>query len=323
MRNLSDNFMGDFSGGFLKPILNLVKQDDTLCLQIRDKYVNIYYRGGSILKLTENAGRYIAFFDDKYLEVVDDEKRNMILDGFPIQICNIEDAKKWVQLVPHMKQSMDFYYSTTPKLEREFQQLVVRENNNSIVSNDTDYFITDFEYTRPDNNNKRFDLIGIKWLSNSHERSSNRKNNDHCKLAILEMKYGDGAIDGSAGKIQHLDDVVNFCSNQNNLEILKKETISIFSRLRTLGLVNTNGNTNPIVGLSSLKPEFILLFANHKPASSRLHNALMSISQLRWEEINRVIDVKIATASFMGYGLYYKNMIPISDFLNSALNERL
>ena len=61
--------MKDFKrpDGMLHPILDRIQNDHTLMLAIRENYVNIYYRGGNILKLTEHSnGYYQTFFDDKY-----------------------------------------------------------------------------------------------------------------------------------------------------------------------------------------------------------------------------------------------------------------
>ena len=44
-----------------------VKKDHTLCLEIRENYINIYYRGGCLLKLEENDGKYRASFDRRYI----------------------------------------------------------------------------------------------------------------------------------------------------------------------------------------------------------------------------------------------------------------
>lgn len=69
MRELSERFMNDLllQDGKLNPILERVKIDHTLMLAIRDGYINIYYRGGSILRVTElNNGLYGTFFDDRY-----------------------------------------------------------------------------------------------------------------------------------------------------------------------------------------------------------------------------------------------------------------
>ncbi len=51
----------------LFPILSLLKKDQTLMLTIRDGFINIYYRGGNILRVTEKkGGTYSAFFDEHY-----------------------------------------------------------------------------------------------------------------------------------------------------------------------------------------------------------------------------------------------------------------
>ena len=58
-RQLSQTFMDDLLNGCLNPLLKEVQEDDTLCLELRgnfdepnqkDEAINIYYRGGSLLK---------------------------------------------------------------------------------------------------------------------------------------------------------------------------------------------------------------------------------------------------------------------------------
>jgi len=51
-RRLSDQFMAGLKEGWLHPLLDRVKADRTLCLEIREDYVNIYYRGGNLLKVS-------------------------------------------------------------------------------------------------------------------------------------------------------------------------------------------------------------------------------------------------------------------------------
>ena len=53
MRSISGKFIGNLKSGFLAPILERVHSDKDLDLQIRDGYINIYFKGNSLLKLTE------------------------------------------------------------------------------------------------------------------------------------------------------------------------------------------------------------------------------------------------------------------------------
>jgi hypothetical protein len=59
VRRLSIDFMNDLkdTNGLLYPILERVKQDHMLMLAIRDNYINIYYRGGNILRVNKERGK--------------------------------------------------------------------------------------------------------------------------------------------------------------------------------------------------------------------------------------------------------------------------
>jgi hypothetical protein len=66
-RGLSDKFMRDLKeGGSIHCFLEAVKRDDTLSLEIRDNYVNIYYRGGNLFRITpKEPSSYSIYFDTK------------------------------------------------------------------------------------------------------------------------------------------------------------------------------------------------------------------------------------------------------------------
>jgi len=150
MRGLSSYFFNELKTGSLILLLDYVHNDNTLDLEIRDNYINIYYRGGNVLrvKYKRNSG-FLFHFDEKYLK-----KHPFII---PSTLENLENKQDWDNFFPLAKQAMDYYITKNTKQEREFQQLVVRENNNSSIANGTDYFIIDIEY---DNHaDARFDLI--------------------------------------------------------------------------------------------------------------------------------------------------------------------
>ena len=51
MRGLTPKFIADIKEAKLKSFLTIVKEDDTLSLEIRENYINIYYRGGNVFKI--------------------------------------------------------------------------------------------------------------------------------------------------------------------------------------------------------------------------------------------------------------------------------
>ena len=162
---------------------------------------------------------------------------------------------------------MDEYFSVCGKAEREFQQLVARENNCSSISNETEYFIPDIEVADPLG---RFDMTAIRWLA------KDRKDGGKCRAALIEMKYSDSAIGGKAGLLKHLRDLDAFISNRERYGELLKTTESQFNQLDELGLLRYNkGSSNAKVRLNvDDKPEVILILANHNPRSPRLRKIL-------------------------------------------------
>ena len=126
MRKLSESFINDLldKNGLLHPILERTRYDDTLMLAIRDNYINIYYRGGNLLMVAAQAkGSYQSSFDKQY------DKSGKKIPVLPTTIKSQDDAKTWVDEFPHLKEIMDTYFSGHSKSEREFQQLIARENN--------------------------------------------------------------------------------------------------------------------------------------------------------------------------------------------------
>jgi hypothetical protein len=206
-----------------------------------------------------------------------------------------------------MKQAMDFHFSKKANEEREFQQLVVRENNYSSISNSTDYFIIDIEYQI--RKGFRFDLIAVEWPLSS----SGRKTPQNPKLIIIEMKYGYKNINGKAGIGKHFTDYNNFISNTQKVDDFKKEMLKVFEQKRDLGLIrfDKKGNNNQIIKFAD-NIEFAFLFANHIQSSSQLKNELLACQKIL------AFTPKFIISNFMGYGLC-KHSCDIHD-LNSFIN---
>lgn len=304
MRKLSAKFMGDLvdSDGVLHPILTRVKKDHTLMLAIRENFINIYYRGGNILKIMEhNKGSYQASFDDRY------NKSGLLIPDSPSEINNQNDSRSWIDSFPSRKNIMDEYFSTYGKAEREFQQLIARENNNSTISNESEYFVSDIEVAEP---YARFDIMAIRWLA------AQRKNGSNCKAALIEMKYGDSALTGNAGLLKHLKDMEKLITNKDGYSKLLETMESQFTQLDELGLLKFNkGTSNAKVKLNPDEiPEVIFVIANHNPRSPKLKTILRDPEIDKYAQ-SQLFDLKFYVASFAGYGLHAKCMFPLVEFL--------
>jgi len=294
-RQLDKEFMKDLLTGRLANLLDYVKQDNTLDLEIRDNYFNIYYLGGNILKVTKTDNSYSFVFDYNYL------KSTPFIQKETLKLYQKE--KNWNSYFPIAKQAMDFYFSKNSKEEREFQQLVVRENNYSSIANSSDFFVIDIEYDNQEN--ARFDIIACEWPSIASDRKLQK--NFKPKLVIIEMKYGDGALTGSSGMKKHCDDFNSFTSNMTSLSKFKSEMLGLLKQKRELGLIpclSKDGNKNEIIEFDN-SIELIFLLANHDPASSILQTELTGLTNQK---------IKFITSNFMGYGLYNQNIFDLNQF---------
>ncbi|WP_296561265.1 hypothetical protein [uncultured Acetobacterium sp.] len=318
MYGLTDNFMVSLKEGKFRNLLEVVQKDDSLCMTIGDNCIRLYYRGGSLLKeITENdlnsdAINFKRKFDQNYFE--HQEINGFFKDNIREDLEKTKTIDEFIRLIPRLKREMDLKGT---KAEREFEQLIFRENNYSGISNDTDYFMVDME-ALDCGNGSQFDLIAIKWPSESTAKIA-------CKpitLAIIEMKYGDKALKGDAGIVKHFKDIENY-AKEEKINVMIKKAETQFNQLVELGLINVNigivnGEKKKIV-VDQIKPEFIIVAANHKPIDIKLKNELKSAIE-KYPDILKYVDVKIATSSLMGYGLYQKQMIDINKYLSDEID---
>ncbi len=300
-RTFFENFMN--KGTTFNKLLETVKNDDDLALFLRGDNVMIYYKSMKILEVDKKEKYYV------------DERYN-------IDLKNCSDD--WKKYFSNAKQAINEYNKIKgqEQLEKEVQQLIVRENNNTRLANATDYYIIDIEYTqksKDDVKNGRFDCLAVYWSKKQ------RKNGANLQLAFIEVKAGIDAITGHSGVSEHCKDVVNFVTNitESNKEAFLEDIEEMIAQLREMGLWKFNSykndkdeiktNKNEIkLNREEFKPQLIFALANHDNESAKLHTELEEIKKINFE----AIDLRFATASFLGYGLYEENMLNFEDFIS-------
>ena len=292
MRKLNDIFWKDLKeGGRLFPLTDAVKSDSSLCLELRGDYVNVYYRGGNLMKVTQTGNEYKFFFDGNYFKA----------GGQTTFPGEREGVDAWLDVLPKLKQAIDRWLGGHKKGhkrdEREFQQILLRDNNFGRIARSTDYYICDIEYQSECG---RFDLIAVHWPSNP----ATRKQPNARRLVFIEMKYGDDALGGNAGLHKHIQDVNGYLSNRTKVDNLKQEMVEVFNQKRDLELIDCEKDLS---SFSNESPILLLVFANHDPGKQKLYELLRSLPESPHAELY------VATASFMGYGLYEQGVHKIDE----------
>jgi hypothetical protein len=286
-RGLRPEFLEALQRGVLAPIRERVVKDQTLCIELRENYINVYYRGGNLMRVSAVDGGYAVFFDTKYF--------GLSPPSLPDERVRVgAGVAAWLAALPALKDAIDL---ARPGEEREVQQLLVRENNFGGVARSTDYYVCDIEYANP---HGRFDVVAVRWPSTPTTR---KKQHGH-RLVLGEVKFGDGALDGSAGLIAHVNDVNNFIATPGNRAALEEEMVRVFNQKRALGLIDCDKD---LAGFSEERPMLLLLLANHDPDSGKLRRALGEMPR------SESVDVYVAAGNLMGYGLYDPAILPLEE----------
>lgn len=170
-RRLSDSFIQALTSGHLATLRVAVAKDSDLDLQIRENYLNVYYKGNSILKLDELAnGRYRVNVHRKFMQTLP--------APLPQHLVDARSAGDFVAAIPLLKQRIvDLRLSS---LETEYEQLIIRANNRE-PRNAVEYFFIDRQYAVE--NAMRFDLTGIVWPRERRHRGQ------EVALCFIEVKF--------------------------------------------------------------------------------------------------------------------------------------
>jgi hypothetical protein len=216
MRTLKKSFIQSFvdTKGKYRRILQLVQKDPELDLQIRNNYINIYYKGHSLIKL-EESGKY---------EI--NTKFRKGIKSLPPVLASTSDSQLFVDTIPFLKQNVLHVKYSKQDYEIEFEQDIIRANNN-ISSVNSEIYITDRQYT-DDEYDARFDLSGVYWPTKG------RSQKKEVKLCFLELKY---SLNPDIGDIdQQLLKYYNAVNSK--LKNIIQETKELLKIKAELGLFN-------------------------------------------------------------------------------------
>lgn len=260
VREISAQFVSDLkdTNGKLNWVFTKVKAHGSpFALEIREGYINVYYRGGSILKITEIKGKtqdYKFEFDKKYgirkngnSKLVDGRVLTETKNGVKKEICwcdfmvhHYDDVVKMTddtaqRYFDDLKNMMDGWFEEHPKKEREFQHYMSlpRYNDN----------VLGIEYAIGESG-LRFDMVMI---------------DKEGELYIVENKFGNGSISSMTtvgkekpGLSKHYGDFIKVVTKKDYWSNIKESMTNILGIKQELGLIPSeyriklDGNGKPV-----------------------------------------------------------------------------
>jgi hypothetical protein len=193
---------------------------DELFIGVRNNYLNLYYNCDSIAKIEykKRERKIVCEIDQYYLD------GNHYNVKEKVKRYKIEQSEIFKQY-----ETIKIHSNTKVTPEKKAQSKLVLLNNNNKESN---WFCIDVEYVKQFSSkqerkeadfNGRFDIIALS------------KAKPH-KVALIELKYGSGAIGGKSGIYKHVEDFTKFCDKDYFQGHLKEEMIEIIKSQIELGI---------------------------------------------------------------------------------------
>ncbi|MDE6485072.1 MAG: hypothetical protein K2L14_06745 [Duncaniella sp.] len=284
--NLSKTFLKRLTEGDLNTIIKQIIDDNELDIQVRDNYLNVYYKGGNILRIKPQKFQFDKYyfylghpkgFPKSHVDKVANDKPSKInprtTDPIPTltearQIVSELDEKHRVLMnllpespdifIDEAKSVMDTWFSIWNKQERDDQQAITLRNN--AFDSKSDLVVIDIEFAvsvnKPYNKAKnskgknkvcRFDIIAVDFKG---------------QLYVIELKQNrpaDGKGNSANVKI-HRQDFDDTIGNDVN-HLLAEEMAQVVKIKKELGILPANVKVdttrNPIfaVAYSGKDPE--------------------------------------------------------------------
>ena len=251
MRKLSPSFMKALQEGFLSGILKTVHADKDLDFQIRDNYINLYFKGNSLLKLSQLSDKkYKVDIHSKFIKAL----------AIPSYIESEKNTKLFLQAIPFLKENISRIGKTS--LEIEYEQLIIRANNRE-KRNNSEYFFVDRQYELA---SERFDLMGFYWSRD------NRKKHQIVSPCLIEVKFALNVdISDVHEQLQSYYQLV-----KENVEKISSDLEQSFHQQLELGLYEQSKSRLEAMKTLRFSQElssfqFILVLVDYNPFSSRLN----------------------------------------------------
>ena len=305
-RKLTQKFFAWLQKPVGSQMLSIIAQYRCLSLAMDGTSLRVYFQGCKVLSIKYNEIADLCCLTPLSKEYV--KTSEPVLESIINSGITQGNLQNYLDLVIGLISRRD-----NKRQEERIRQEIATVNNCSREANDTDYFVIDQEYgVTVDGKTSKFDLVTVKWLSESEQRKNFKKSN--IEIVIFELKLGKGAVGGtikatseSADLKSHIRDFSNFHNDSVQLSEFKEDVISMFVQQACLtGFFNSKINGLKHVRKLVTDDKAIQLLAKNVPVKFGFIIAdYKQRSTTLTEQISQFDnDFVFATSSFMGYGLY-------------------
>jgi hypothetical protein len=294
------------SGDF-QPILEAVINDPRLRLEIRDQRFNVYYKGGSLMRISGSKPPWTLEFDKKYFKGKDCELPTTL----PKLFLSIADTHAWITAFPGLMRGMDAWFKPHSKSEKDAEQhprerihcqAMATANSNMAAILSTDYLVLDLEYQWA---HRRFDMVAAK----RHRTVDDTTGWVEPDLVFIEVKSEYSACSGTAGLGDHASDYRDIIKAKGGKSVLgiKQEFKEVITQKTDLGLLDKSfGFKSFSLGV----PELLIVFVNIDPNASSLQTSMQEVQAVA-ESLGNDARIRFMQLVSPNYVMTAKAVLPM------------
>lgn len=249
-------------GGGLAPVLDFVKKDARLRLDIRERRFNVYYRGGSLLCGDGRSWPWKLLFDTKYFA-----RQPVAPPDLPASFSSVADARAWIAAFPELMRGMDRWWLANRRHERDHCQNMARDNSPRVRNSAADYLVLDLEYQWA---RRRFDMVAAKRRPTAADPSGWQEP----ELVFVEVKSDLGVCSGDSGLVAHACGYADVVRAGHAADGIKKEYESLIAQKKRLDLFS---ESVPFRRFSGTPPGLLVVFVDLDTQAPRLRESISEV----------------------------------------------
>ena len=236
MREITDSFIEDLKNGILSPLLQQVKKDEDLGLEIRNNNkIRIYYQGDVMFEIIQRkSGGYKVDWCEECLAV----------DPFGETNCNLyenivqtkSEIVPWIQDIPQLKRALDEYSVIYGKGgQKKYERQKAINDYNSFESKELKQFvICDQVYENRKQRSPVFHIVALYFPPSKNKNLAN----SGWRLAFIEIVPPYAVSHDLPITINRFEKLTQFISNTEKLDVVKNEIVQIFKQKQKIGLID-------------------------------------------------------------------------------------
>ena len=281
----NNEFLRKLTKGEYKEIIEYASQrENGLDVQIRDNYLNIYYHGGNLLKISPRGYHFDEFYFHR--DAKERRKTHLIASNRPEdkelvasyqrrrdEMFSILRNEGMAAYCTKMKGIMDEWEEDLHTIDishdEKYEQQLTSMNNRG----ETDYTVIDLEYAVSRNSSfcykgklkksvPRFDIIAVDKTG---------------QLVVIELKTGLGAIKNRSGIRAHM-----YCFDhtigQDHKGDFVTEMYDLLEQKKALGLIDKNVHID-----KDKEPQFLFAFSEKKPGENLYEDFVKACRAIKYD----------------------------------------